>query len=91
MHPEFLYLGVSKDMRGQGIGTRLMETVCWMCRERGGTRISLTVDAENRGAQRLYDDLGWESGEELMLYGRPMILYHLDLVNHEFAPSIEPI
>jgi ribosomal protein S18 acetylase RimI-like enzyme len=89
--PEFLYLGVRRNMRGQGIGTRLMETVCWMCRQRGADRVSLTVDASNRGAQRLYLDLGWERGEEVLLYGRPMIIYTLDLTTHEFPPSVEPI
>ncbi len=51
---------VAEPSRGQGLGHRLMETAEEWARQQGLPRISLSVGAHNRLAQRLYETLGYE-------------------------------
>jgi ribosomal protein S18 acetylase RimI-like enzyme len=51
---------VAEPYRGQGLGHRLMETAEEWARHQGLPRISLSVGAHNRLAQRLYETLGYE-------------------------------
>lgn len=51
---------VAEPYRGQGLGRRLMETAEeWACQQ-GLPRVSLSVGAHNRLAQRLYETLGYQ-------------------------------
>jgi ribosomal protein S18 acetylase RimI-like enzyme len=47
------------EVRGKGVGSRLMKLAEQLCRESGGGEISLIVARENTGAVRLYDRLGF--------------------------------
>jgi GNAT superfamily N-acetyltransferase len=47
--------------RGQGVAQRLMEESERIARDRGFTRMHLTVHASNAPAIRLYERLGWRA------------------------------
>ncbi len=53
-------LAVSGEMRGQGIGTQLVNRVEQFAAENGYTLLSLDVVDTNRAAQKLYERLGFE-------------------------------
>jgi ribosomal protein S18 acetylase RimI-like enzyme len=52
-------LAVSPDMRGKGVGTRLLEAVFQIAREKKFKSVSLEVVDTNPGARRLYERLGF--------------------------------
>lgn len=57
-----LYLSnlcVDGDRRGQGVGGFIMEKVIEMAREKGYNRVVLDVSADNPGAKRFYDRVGF--------------------------------
>jgi GNAT superfamily N-acetyltransferase len=53
-------LFVAEDARGQAVGAALMRWLADYARERGITRIDLTTDGGNQGAQAFYERLGAE-------------------------------
>jgi ribosomal protein S18 acetylase RimI-like enzyme len=53
-----LAVAVSEGMRGEGVGTRLMDALEEAARAAGFTRLSLSVDTANP-ARRLYERLGY--------------------------------
>lgn len=82
---EMLYMGVTSDVRRQGIGTRIFEEMAWACQQRGAKLLELTVDASNTRAQNMYVKYGWEKAEEFQIYGRTMIIWHLDLTTYQYT------
>ncbi|MDQ3627448.1 MAG: GNAT family N-acetyltransferase [Actinomycetota bacterium] len=52
---------VRSDLRGQGLGERLMADVEWRARERGCARLQLTTNAARTDAQRFYERLGFRA------------------------------
>ncbi len=52
-------LAVAPDMRGKGVGTRLLGAVFQTAREKGFKSVSLEVVDTNPGARRLYERLGF--------------------------------
>jgi aminoglycoside 6'-N-acetyltransferase len=55
-----LGLAVSPDWRGRGVGSALMRAAEDWARGQGAERMVLDLDANNTGAQRLYERLGYE-------------------------------
>lgn len=53
-------LVVSSELRGLGIGTRLLDAAIDHCRLIGCGRITLLTDGHNAGAHRLYERTGFE-------------------------------
>ncbi|MCP4398740.1 MAG: GNAT family N-acetyltransferase [bacterium] len=53
-----LSLAVNKELRGEGVGSMLMDAVEDRARAGGSTRLSLDVSAKNEGARRLYERRG---------------------------------
>ncbi len=53
-------LVVEPTYRREGRARRLLQTVLDLVRDRGCTRISLTVHEENKAAQSLYESMGFE-------------------------------
>ncbi len=50
---------VAPDLRGRGIGKRLLDAAVDEARRRGWVRITLLTDADNEAAQRLYERRGF--------------------------------
>ena len=51
-------IGVDKELRGDGIGSVLMDCLEDRARTSGSTRLSLDVSAKNEGARRFYERRG---------------------------------
>ena len=51
-------MAVDKELRGEGVGSALMDFIEDHARGCGSTRISLDVSAGNKGAHRLYEHCG---------------------------------
>jgi ribosomal protein S18 acetylase RimI-like enzyme len=58
-HIGSLGMGVVKAYRGQGIGNALISNALQLAREKGLTRIELTVREHNKPAQALYEKYGF--------------------------------
>ncbi len=65
--PDKCYLfdfAIAEGLRGQGLGTLFLLSVCESVREQGFRKMSLTVDTDNKPAVRLYSDkLGFDIEE----------------------------
>ncbi len=59
------HLGVSPDLRGHGIGTRLVEYLLDVGRQKGRNTAILDVSVENPRAEELYKRLGFEVAHEI--------------------------
>ena len=57
-------LAVHSDARGQGVGTLLLDAVALRAKELGCCRVTLEVVAQNGGAKRLYERVGFEPSQE---------------------------
>jgi len=53
-----LAIAIDKELRGEGVGSALMDSVEERARASGSTRLSLDVSAKNEGARRLYERRG---------------------------------
>lgn len=58
---------VRKGFRNRGVGSALVGAVEEWARRKGTSRISLSVDAKNEGARRLYRNLGYEAHQMTMV------------------------
>ena len=61
-------LGVDPDLRGKGIGQRVLSAGLSYLRRRGVDTVELTVDASNRPARLLYETFGFEVRSASRLY-----------------------
>jgi len=59
-HSGTLGMGVRAAYRGRGIGKALMETTLAGARNRGFTRVELTVRIDNERARKLYESVGFK-------------------------------
>lgn len=62
---ELGFLGVCRDWRGRGAGTKLLLACVCFVRERGGKVLGLTAGPGNVEAKRLYRRIGFVSTEVL--------------------------
>ena len=53
------FIAVDKALRGEGVGSVLMDSFEERARASGSTRLSLDVSAKNEGARRFYERRGW--------------------------------
>ncbi len=53
------FIAVDKALRGDGVGSVLMDSFEERARASGSTRISLDVSAKNQGARGFYERRGW--------------------------------
>lgn len=58
--------GVQKNLRGKGIGKKLMDTLLAMCEQWNVDEIRLGVFNKNVGAYRFYEQYGFEPFEQRM-------------------------
>ena len=59
-----LGIGLSEELRGRGLGAKLMERLVEFVRSRGNKGIELTVVRTNDRARRLYESFGFEICDE---------------------------
>jgi RimJ/RimL family protein N-acetyltransferase len=59
-HKADVTIGVAQEFAGQGLGTRLMETVERWARNQGLHKLELTVMADNERAIALYRKMGYQ-------------------------------
>lgn len=76
---ELVYLGLGPEVRGMGLGKRLMELGLRTCRESGGLGgkggawdVTCAVDASNAPAMKLYQGLGFRPFQRRMAFVLPM-------------------
>ena len=62
-------LFVIPEARGRGVGNALLEQARQHARATGAKRIDLATHRDNRGAQRLYESLGYRRDDEFYYYG----------------------
>jgi ribosomal protein S18 acetylase RimI-like enzyme len=73
-------LGVSPDLRGLGIGRRLVAACIDVARERGKRRLTLDTSPLMEAAQRMYSTMGFVStGERSMPDGGVLLGYTIDV------------
>lgn len=58
-----LAIALVYEVRGRGVGTKLMQSLMTLARKQGHRQISLSVDVKNEGARRLYQRLGFQEVE----------------------------
>ena len=58
------HLGVQPDLRGQGLGSKLIHHFIEVARAKGRATVSLDVSIENPKAQALYERLGFQIQKE---------------------------
>lgn len=61
---------VASNLRGQGIGTLMMEEAIRICRERGCLLVQLTTDLKRQKTRKFYEAMGFETthhGMKLLL------------------------
>lgn len=63
-------MGVAPSQQGHGLGRTVLELGLWHVRQRGATRVEVTVDAENRPARALYGSAGFEPYLATLWYER---------------------
>lgn len=56
-------IALRPDARGQGLGSRLLESLIQVAKKQGHRRLSLAVEHTNTGARRLYERLGFTEVE----------------------------
>jgi ribosomal protein S18 acetylase RimI-like enzyme len=66
------HLAVASALRGQGIGSRLMNEVEGRLRARGCLKCYLIVLRNNEEAVGFYENLGWGSMEQDLLFGKEL-------------------
>lgn len=59
-------MGISKEMRGKGAGSWLMEKLIHQARERGDHEMTLEVIEQNEAAVRLYQKFGFQTMRKLV-------------------------
>ncbi len=73
--PELLSIAVRGDMRGQGIGTSLVNALESFFSERHIKAYKVYTDMRYSTGSRLYEKLGFEFFREVNLFGLPFRLY----------------
>ncbi len=73
---ELLSIMVEPALRGHGIGAQLLQALVTECAIRQIEWLTVTVDANNAGAQRFYQRHGFQLTHPFRLFGREMV--HLE-------------
>ncbi|BCJ95105.1 GCN5 family N-acetyltransferase [Anaerocolumna cellulosilytica] len=80
-HSAYIVTGIRKSYRGRGIGTSLFKELEKQAKEKGITRLELTVIKENIPALNLYQKMGYriegEKPESLFIEGRFLDEYYM--------------
>ncbi len=71
-HYELVYMGLTPEARGQGLGQPLVRAAQWLTRQGGRDRLVLAVDAANRPALQLYDATGFQAFDRRSVYWKQL-------------------
>lgn len=71
-HYELVYMGLTPEARGQGLGQPLVRAAQWLTRQGGRERLVLAVDAANRPALQLYDAAGFQVFDRRSVYWKQL-------------------
>jgi ribosomal protein S18 acetylase RimI-like enzyme len=77
---ELLSIMVEPAQRSQGIGAQLLAALVAECMARRITRLTVTVDENNRRARCFYERHHFQMDHIFRLYGRPMCSYSRQLL-----------
>ena len=66
------HLAVAASLRGQGVGSRLMNEVEARLRAKGCLKCYLIVLRDNEAAVNFYESLGWGLMEQVLLFGKEL-------------------
>ncbi len=66
------HLAVASALRGQGLGSRLMNEVEARLRTKGCLKCYLIVLRDNKEAVNFYEGLGWGLMEQVLLFGKEL-------------------
>lgn len=84
--PELIYLAVSRQQRGRGVGRRLVDAFAGAMRAAGQARFELSVDENNRDAAAFYERLGFTHIGAYREFGRLHIRYEMPLASATNKP-----
>jgi ribosomal protein S18 acetylase RimI-like enzyme len=83
---EIRRLRVALTHRGQGIGTRLVQTAVEFCHDRGYLKVALDTYIERDSAVALFDKLGFRLSRTWEVGGKQVLQFYLDLY-HQPRPA----
>jgi RimJ/RimL family protein N-acetyltransferase len=86
--PESLFCSFEPNLRGKRISGHINKVLFDELLARGHNRVKVTTEVDNEGANRQLTSWGFEEQGSFTFYGKPMILYVLDL---EASDRVEPI
>jgi ribosomal-protein-alanine acetyltransferase len=85
-------IAVAEPARNQGLGRTLVQALVAEARKRGASQVFLEVRADNRGAQHLYETLGFVAIAERIGYYQPdnvdAIVMKYEIVEPETRPAV---
>jgi len=86
--PESLFCSFEPNLRGKRISGHINKVLFDEFLARGHARVKVTTEVDNEGANRQLKSWGFEEQDSFTFYGKPMVLYILDL---EASDRVEPI
>jgi RimJ/RimL family protein N-acetyltransferase len=86
--PESLFCSFEPELRGKRISGHINKVLFDELLARGHSRVKVTTEVDNEGANRQLKSWGFEEKGAFTFYGKPMFLYILDL---EASDRVEPV
>ncbi len=87
---EIRRLRVRQDVRGHGVGTRLLEEALRFCQDRSYLKVSLDTFMEHDPAVRLFEKYHFRLERSKKLPDKELLFFYLDLYSTERSPQNKP-
>lgn len=85
---ESLFCSFERDLRGTGVSNLINKVLFDDLCARGHSRVKITTEVDNEGANRQLTSWGFEPQARFRFYGKDMVRYVLDLTA---CPRVEPV